>query len=301
MLTIFSTPKPFRGHADIIQRNAVKSWTLLHPDVEVMLIGDDDGTAEVCREFGIRHEPQVRRHEKGPKYLDYIFDRAQETARHNTLCYVNCDIILMSDFRQAVEQVSTKWSRFLMVGRRWDVDIRAPLNLQERNWEQSLKEFAKKHAERRTATWIDYFAFSRGLYHHQMPPFVIGRPSWDPWLVWSAISSGATVVDASRVVMAVHQNHDYCYLPQGSKGIGDDDLARSNQTLCGGWTHWQTTDSANYVLTPAGMRRRYAQWLVPLHQNLRYYVTQGWFRILDFTRPVRHRLGIRRGSAQLLQ
>ena len=27
----------------------------LHPDVEVILVGDDAGTAEVCAEFGIRH------------------------------------------------------------------------------------------------------------------------------------------------------------------------------------------------------------------------------------------------------
>ena len=28
MLTIFTTPKPFRGHIGIIQRNALKSWTI---------------------------------------------------------------------------------------------------------------------------------------------------------------------------------------------------------------------------------------------------------------------------------
>jgi hypothetical protein len=43
MLTIFSTPKPFHGHSGIIQRNALKSWTLLHPDVEVILFGIEDG------------------------------------------------------------------------------------------------------------------------------------------------------------------------------------------------------------------------------------------------------------------
>jgi len=74
MLTIFSTPKPFVGHINIIQRNAIKSWTLLHPDVEVILFGDEQGAAEVCAEFGIRHEPNVRRHEKGPKYLASFFD-----------------------------------------------------------------------------------------------------------------------------------------------------------------------------------------------------------------------------------
>ena len=58
MLTIFSTPKPFVGHIGIIQRNAIKSWTLLHPDVEVILFGDDEGAAQACQDLGIRHEPE---------------------------------------------------------------------------------------------------------------------------------------------------------------------------------------------------------------------------------------------------
>ena len=75
MLTLFTTAKPFRGHSGIIQRNALKSWTLLHPDVEIILFGDDEGAAEVCAEYGLRHEPHVERNEHGTKRLDYIFDR----------------------------------------------------------------------------------------------------------------------------------------------------------------------------------------------------------------------------------
>ena len=37
MLTLFTTAKAFTGHSEIIQRNALKSWTLLHPDVEIIL------------------------------------------------------------------------------------------------------------------------------------------------------------------------------------------------------------------------------------------------------------------------
>ena len=43
MLTFFTTGKPFRGHSGIIQRNALRSWLLLDPDVEVILFGDDEG------------------------------------------------------------------------------------------------------------------------------------------------------------------------------------------------------------------------------------------------------------------
>jgi hypothetical protein len=302
MLTIFSTPKPFLGHINIIQRNAIKSWTLLHPEVEVILFGDEQGAAEVCQEFGLRHEPEVRRHEKGPKYLNYFFDRAQEIAKHDVLCYVNCDIILMSDFWRAVERVASRWAEFLMVGRRWNTDIRAPLNFETDAWQEHLRSFAIRHGARLPSGWIDYFVFSRGLYHYKIPPFVIGRGAWDPWLVWKAIDSGVNVVDASEVAIAVHQNHDYSYLTSNGKRTGVDDLTRRNVKLSGSWLHWQTIESATYVLTPQGMRRRYFRsWLVPVLQNLHWLATMVWFRILDLTRPVRHQLGIRQSPTPMVQ
>ncbi len=293
MLTIFSTPKPFRGHSDIIQRNAIKSWTLLHPEIEIILIGDEYGAAEVAREFGIRHEPEVRRHQKGPKYLDFIFNRACELASKHTLCYVNCDIVLMSDFRRAVELVTAGREPFLMVGRRWDTDVREPLDFSASDWEQRLHARAL-HGLERHPIWIDYFVFSRDLYYRKMPPFVIGRPGWDPWIIWHARHSNARVIDASPSVIAVHQNHDYSYHPQGAKGVGEDSLAKRNYQLLGGWRHRYTTDHATERVTPAGVRptRRYRY--MPLKHHLAYGATEVWFSALDLTRPVRHPLGLRK-------
>ena len=77
MLTLFTTAKPFVGHSAIIQRNALKSWTLLHPNVEVILFGDDAGAAETARELRLRYEPFVRRSEHGSKRLDYMFSTAR--------------------------------------------------------------------------------------------------------------------------------------------------------------------------------------------------------------------------------
>jgi len=85
MLTLFSTAKPFHGHNGIIQRNALKSWTLLHPSVEIILFGDDEGAAEVCAEYGLRHEPHVERHESGVKRLNYILP-ARRRSHGTTTC-----------------------------------------------------------------------------------------------------------------------------------------------------------------------------------------------------------------------
>src|SRR5438876_11556063 len=102
MLTLFAIPKPFRGHIAVIQRNAIMSWTLLQPRPEVILFGDEEGTAEICRELGLRHAPAVERNEFGTPLLDDLFRKAEEQASYATLCYVNSDILLLDDFSKAV-------------------------------------------------------------------------------------------------------------------------------------------------------------------------------------------------------
>jgi hypothetical protein len=86
MLTFFTTAKPFGGHNGIIQKNSLKSWALLHPEVEVILFGNEEGTPEAAKDMGLRHEPHIERNEFGTKRLDYMFCRAQAIARHNLLC-----------------------------------------------------------------------------------------------------------------------------------------------------------------------------------------------------------------------
>src|SRR5258707_4106632 len=127
VLTLFTTAKPFRGHIGIIQRNAIQSWSRLHPEVEIILFGNEEGAAEIAQELELRHEAHVECNELGTKRLDSMFARAQAIARHDLLCYINCDIILMQDFRRAIERVRATHREFLMVGRRRDLDITEPL------------------------------------------------------------------------------------------------------------------------------------------------------------------------------
>lgn len=253
MLTFFTTAKPFRGHINIIQRNALKSWTLLHPDVEVILFGDDEGAAEVAQEMGLRYEPNVERTEFGAMRLDSMFGKAQSMARHDVLCYVNCDIILMSDFLRAVERVRAKYKRFLMVGRRWDTPITEPVDFSGANWDANVRSFALSTNRPRPDTAIDYFAFSRGAYS-EIPPLAVGRFIWDNWLVWKALDSRLAVADASPAAIAVHQNHDYGHHPQGEKGLRAGEEAQRNFHLAGGWEHMRSIADATIILQSDGVR-----------------------------------------------
>lgn len=300
MLTFFSTPKPFRNHIGAIQRNALRTWKRVDPSAEIILFGDEEGTEEVCCELGITHEPDVVRSDRGTKRLDFIFARAQQIAKYEMVCYVNCDIILTHEFRNAFERLLEWRSRFLMVGRRWDTDIAEPLDFSDPDWEGRIVARARAEGIQRFYHNIDYFLFPRGLFT-QIPPLVIGRVGWDHWLVWKAGASGTAIVDASEVVCAVHQNHDYGYHPQGINGVWGDEEARRNMALAGGSGHARTIEDATFRLTETGIEPNRLYWLAPAKRRLRnvrrlvqaFARTNIWHPLLDVTRPLRHAVGLR--------
>ncbi len=251
-LTLFAVPKPFRGHIAVIQRNAIRSWTLLRPACEVLLFGSEEGTAEVAAEFGVRHVPDVARNDFGTPLVNDLFAQAQRLATHDLLCYVNADILLMSDFLAAVRRIPFR--RFLMVGRRWDVDLAEPWDFRPPDWERRLREHVHRHGNLHPPAGIDYFVFTSGLWG-DIPPFAIGRTIWDNWLIYGARARGVAVVDATQVVMAVHQNHDYAHIPDGVEGARKGPEAQRNRALAGDHGPIFTLTDATWLLTP--------RWLVP--------------------------------------
>ena len=289
MLTIFTIPKPFRGQVALTQRNALRSWTLLASDVEVIVFGAEEGTAGVCREFGLQHEPQIECNEFGTPFLNYAFNQAQKIAQHDWLCYSNCDIILASDFVQAFQRLKA-WRRdFLMVGQRWDTDITEPLDFSKPDWEPRLFQKVSTQGRQRGPDWIDYFLFKRGQ-SAGLPAFAVGRPCWDHWPIWWMRHNHVSVVDASQVVKAVHQNHDYSCHPEGEKGAREGPEFKRNRALVGSWRHLNTIEDATHVLEANGIRRTYRHWGKQFEREREHY----WNRFLVATGPVRRRLGLRR-------
>jgi hypothetical protein len=233
-----------------------------------------------------------------------MFARAEQIARYDTLCYINCDILLMDDFRSAVERVKEARSQFLAVGRRWDADIVEPCDFSGPSWQGKMQSLAMQRGVQRPPEWIDYFVFTRGLYGSSVPPFVIGRVHWDHWLVWKVqTSETAPVVDLSAAVMAVHQNHDYGYHPDGKAGVWNGVEAGQNARLAGGPRHMRTIADATEILCAEGLRpNRKRHWAAAVRygrqvaRTLRFDVwNQILFFVLGVTRPVRRWMGVRTG------
>ncbi|MCK4788759.1 MAG: hypothetical protein KAV87_33765 [Desulfobacteraceae bacterium] len=253
MLTLFSIPKQFQDDTAIVQRNAIQSWTHLKPRPDIILFGDDKGTAEVAAEFGIRHVPGIACNEFGTPLVSALFETAEREAKGNVLCYVNADIILLSDFMSALEQIMHRKRRFLAAGQRWDVDIKEPLKFGPR-WEEQLRAMVTQNGQLHPPTGIDYFIFTHGLWGN-IPPFAIGRTVWDNWLLYKARASKAPLIDASEVVMAVHQNHGYSHVPNGFEGAWKGSEAVRNLELSGGSSYIFTLQDADWVLTARGLKK----------------------------------------------
>ncbi len=252
MITIFSTPKAFRGHFGIIQRNAIQSWLHIPLDCEIILLCNDEGTAEVASEFNLRHIPSVACNEYGTPFVSALFATAKKEAEFPILCYVNADIIFMNDFIPAVLQAFKYRPDSLIVGRRWDLDVHEPVDF-SKEWEAELKKPLTKQGRLYSDAGIDYFVFPKELFG-EIPPFLIGRPGWDNWLLYHARSKKIPIIDITKMATVVHQNHDYSHHPKGERGVWKGEEAKYNWNLLGGYSHGYTLKDANYKLTQKGLK-----------------------------------------------
>ena len=213
-IALFTCPKSFADeHIALIQRNAIRSWLQLGSSVEVLLVGDDTGVADIAEEFGIRNPREVARNRESTPLISSIFELARGESISPTLCYVNADIILLPDFLTAVEALGSQLDNFLMVGQRWDLAVGEPLEFSA-GWDAKLRVWLKQEGRLHPPAGSDYFVFPRAL-RLNMPDFALGRAGWDNWMIFSARAGGVPVVDASATVTVVHQDHRYDHLPGG--------------------------------------------------------------------------------------
>jgi hypothetical protein len=213
-LTLFTAPKPFKDpHISVIQTNALKSWQALGDQVEIIVLGADEGVAEKIAELGIRHIPQVACNDKGTPLISSMIDLARQNSSSPYLCIVNTDIILFPDLLLAMENTATRLERFLIIGQRWDMDVTRELPAGHDKFAQFKKEVFQL-GELHPPMGSDYFLFPRECYQ-RIPDLAIGRAGWDNWFIFKSRFERWAVIDASHDVTIVHQNHDYRHLPGG--------------------------------------------------------------------------------------
>ncbi len=285
MITFFTIPKAFTGHFNIIQRNAIKSWKMLPIDCEILLFGNEVGTAEAAKEFGAKHVKELEVTSYGTPRIDYMFLKAQEIAANNFLCYINTDIILVGDFKKIINKLRKHSKDFLLIGQRRDLDIKEPLAFNN-NWQEALIENANKNGRWYGPYGMDYFLFRKGLWK-TIPPFGVGRTVWDPWLVYEARRQRASVIDATKCIHAIHQNHDYSHAMGGTQAVWKGEEAIRNLLLADGYRYcftimdatvrWQRNGWSLPGFMTLHFMRRFVAWII-IHPKLLAVIDLFWKR-----------------------
>jgi hypothetical protein len=137
------------------------------------------------------------------------------------------------------------------------VDVGAKLVFSD-DWRERARAMAREKGELSHRSAIDYFILPRRSALTKLPPFVVGRPGWDNWMLATALERAIPLVDMTDALLAVHQNHDYGHIQRGASGgegwsgpeadtnrriaagkyrdIGDCTHRRSGRTAACAWT-----------------------------------------------------------------
>ncbi|MFH2039753.1 MAG: hypothetical protein ABIJ65_10000 [Chloroflexota bacterium] len=294
-LTIFSAPKSFSDpHIATIQRNAIRSWRELGADVDVILVGEEEGLAEAARDLGVTHISQVSRNEHGTPLVSSIFTAARENSSSALLGYVNADILLLPDLLPAIRYMAEMVKEFILVGQRWDLDVWEVLDFSD-GWATRLRHDINSHGKLHPPAGSDYFIFPRSCYQ-DIPDFAIGRAGWDNWMIYQARKQGWLAVDATRVITIVHQGHDYAHLPEGKthRRVPETD---ENIRLAGGReiTRFSLVDADRRLVTGLQIDRKWE--MATLRRVIETYPLLAWnnygmtSQITAFFHRLKYKLG----------
>jgi hypothetical protein len=242
MISIFSIPKPFLGRIETIQYNAIATWKTIHPKLEIILIGDDQGVRQAAKKYGCKHIKEISKNKYQTPIISDAFKKARATAKNEILMYSNCDMIYDQSLITTVQSVP-KDLKYLICGRRYD--CASSVKLYEKKAVdicQAVKKLKTK-SELHGFSGIDYFIYAK-KNSLKMPKFYVGRCCWDNWLIWAARKHEFIVIDATLNLNALHQNHDYQSQPLGDQRFKGPEL-ESNIQSCGSLSNMLTLREAH--------------------------------------------------------
>ncbi len=255
-LTVFAIPKPFKGTVATIQENAIASWASLQPHAEVILFGDEDDTElqRVANRYGARVLP-LRANRFGTPLVNDAFAQVRIQATGHTLCYANCDMVFGPELLQVADDMqNSQLVDWLGIGQRIELDVTDAVDMSSTSEVNKFFDLARTEGRVSSIVCKEFFVFPGHLFD-EIPDFAVGRGNWDNWVVAHAKSRSVPVVDLTRVLPAIHQNHDYSHVPGGRKSAyyaGEE--ARENQRLAGG-RNLISGSTANWQLTKSGLKR----------------------------------------------
>jgi hypothetical protein len=256
-ISIFATPRPFIAEFKRIQLNALSSWRALK-DIEVFLFNDEKNTTKrICKNYGFKFISNSKKNINGTPFINDCFKIIRKKTNAKIIAYVNTDIMLQNDFTETIKKINRliKKKKYYISGQRYD--IKKKLNLKHHSFDKlDLSKFKKKK-NLHGLSGMDYWVFPRKLAI-PLPPFIVGRPGIDNWLIKYFKEKKIPVIDATNSITAFHQQHSY---PIKKLNYYYQECEH-NISVSGGYQNFMTLRESDYIynlsrnllLRPRGVR-----------------------------------------------
>lgn len=266
----------------------MRNWLALGEEIEVVVVGGEPGIAEICEELDIRHFPNVRCNAMGTPLISSIFELAREVNDSPYLVYSNADILFLPELIDVVRRMGEYKKEFLGVGQRWDLDVDQSIDFNQ-GWSEALMDDIHIRGKLHGQTGSDYFIFPRTCFIN-IPDFAVGRAGWDNWMIYHARWQHWPLIDLSKTLTVVHQNHDYRHLPGGQMHYTLPETADNIRMGGGRRTIFNLTE-ATHQLADGRVERRRLDWrsfwreveifpLVSLHSRFLGWLSFAYFHPL---------------------
>lgn len=251
MITLFTVPKSGPASTEI---GAVQSWRAAMPNAEILIFTAHPEWGSLSSSLNLRILPIESTTSWNTPFLDAIFRKVRQESQHPLCCYINCDIILFSQIQETVGNLAACTLPFLATGRRIDLDVKETIDFASPKWESEFSAISAERGVVHSAAGMDYFIFPKKAMP-SLPKFAVGRPAWDNWLIRDTLRRRTALVDTSQAITAIHQNHDYEHVPQGT-GSYEGPEADHNRAIAGPEVVFFDITMATHDLLPTGLRRR---------------------------------------------
>ena len=224
-LIIFTTCKPFIGDDAWRQEQAIKSWTQLEGlEKEIIIIGNDTGTKEICEKYNLTHE-SVFRNLYGMPYLHTMFEMANKYANDDDIMmWTNSDMIYFNEMVDCIKCFKENYKNeknYLLVGAR--IDWSNPKILPDLSKEFFFKNINKNKGHNvfitnsesnkhecylHQPTGIDYVIHSKSTFINNISKqLLIAGTRHDMIMVGVGIQNNFFTCNLTECCQVIHQNH----------------------------------------------------------------------------------------------
>lgn len=251
-LIIFTTCKPFIGDDAWRQEQAIKSWTLLEGiEKKIIILGNDEGTKEICDKYNLIHEPDIRTLQGIPYLYDMFLIANNYANDDDVMLWTNSDMIYFQDMIDNIlsfKKYKPNEKNYLLVGGR--IDWYNPkilekldkqyfynnINLNNKFTGVDICFVESKNFEccNHPLCGIDYVIHSKStLLNNIDKNLVIAGTRHDMIMLGAGIDNNCYTCDISKTCPVIHQNHGYGNLDQNLLKV-----LKANNIKCKGRQAW---------------------------------------------------------------